>query len=327
MKRTLSIVLLFVLCLTVLVSCGSKEKAGEATLGLAISVAQSGTDAFGDTNGSAKADATVAAVLLDKNGKIVACAIDAFDAKISFTAAGAIANKSETVSTKNELGDSYSMPSGSWRAQAEAFAQYVIGKTADEVGAIALNEQGKPTDSALSSSCTIGVTGFVSVVKAACADASKADAVKCNIADKLGLAVSANYLSSSDADAFAEKNGKANFNIVLAAVAADKTGKVTAAIVDEGDLTREISTTGTLSDATEFKTKRALGDAYTMPSGTWAKQAAALAKHAVGKTADEIAAIALDTQGKPTDSALTSSCSISVSHLVALASRAAKNAD
>ena len=73
MKKLASLFLcaLLVISSFALVSCGG-NKAAELKLGLGVySVAEKATNADGDTNGQGQAVITVAAVLVDADGKIV----------------------------------------------------------------------------------------------------------------------------------------------------------------------------------------------------------------------------------------------------------------
>ena len=75
--------------------------------------------------------------------------------------------------TKRELGPDYGMVAygnaiAEWDAQAQAFANYTVGKTADEVKAIETkqNDHGYsvPADETLLASCTMQVTGMQAVL-------------------------------------------------------------------------------------------------------------------------------------------------------------------
>ena len=54
-----------------------------------------------------------------------------------------------------------------WNEQAAAFAEYVKGKTVSEVKGIAMNEEGAPSATELSSSVTIHVTDLITVIEKA----------------------------------------------------------------------------------------------------------------------------------------------------------------
>ena len=52
-----------------------------------------------------------------------------------------------------------------WNEQAAAFAEYVTGKTAEEVAGIALTETTAPAEADLASSVTISVGGFMALIE------------------------------------------------------------------------------------------------------------------------------------------------------------------
>ena len=125
--------------------------------GLGVYTVASATGAEGDKNGQGKATVTVAAVTLDENGKIVACALDTADNSVEFTSAGKAIAK-ESFATKYELGDNYNMKAygGSakeWYEQADAFETVVVGKTADEVKALVVADSKKGTDEVVNAGC------------------------------------------------------------------------------------------------------------------------------------------------------------------------------
>lgn len=131
-------------------------------------------------SGSASADAENAGlaqldadiVALTRNGDVItSCYIDSLQAKVNFDATGAITTDlSAPVQTKNELGENYGMVAwggaiAEWDAQAASFAQYVTGKTLEDVTGIAVTETTKPADgSDLASSVTIAIGGFQSLI-------------------------------------------------------------------------------------------------------------------------------------------------------------------
>ena len=58
-----------------------------------------------------------------------------------------------------------------WNEQAEAFASYCVGKTMDEIIAIAAGEDGKPADVDLAAGCTMHPGNFQWVMAAAIGNA------------------------------------------------------------------------------------------------------------------------------------------------------------
>ena len=155
--------LIMVLCLTVaaLAACGAKEVDYKLGIGAAV------------TGDGLKVTTTVASVVLDGEGKIVACRIDAVDVKPTADDAGALTVAAE-YATKAELGDNYNMVTyggaiAEWYKQAQHFETVVVGKTADEVATV------KTGDAELTAGCTIDVTDFVKAVVNACKSEKKVD--------------------------------------------------------------------------------------------------------------------------------------------------------
>ncbi len=128
--------------------------------------------ATADKAGTAQLDVTLS-VLTIADGVITSCAFDSVQAKVSFDAKGAVTSDLKApVNTKNELGSAYGMVAwggaiAEWDAQAASFAAYVTGKTPAEVAGIAVSETTVPTETDLSSSVTIAVGGFMSLIQKA----------------------------------------------------------------------------------------------------------------------------------------------------------------
>lgn len=152
---------------------GDKGTAQNVKLGVGMTARVADSKEAGEEDGVLQADVTVASVTVDENGKIVSCAIDEVSAKVNFDDDGHITTDiNGEISTKQELGESYGMKAASsiqkeWNEQADAFAQYCVGKTAEEVKNMSVTEDGKASDADLASSCTIYVANFIdTVVKA-----------------------------------------------------------------------------------------------------------------------------------------------------------------
>lgn len=151
----------------------SKNTAQNTKLGIGMTARVADSKEAGEEDGVLQADVTVASVTVDENGTIISCAIDEVSAKVNFDDDGHITTdlKGE-ISTKQEMGENYGMKAASsiqkeWNEQADAFAQYCVGKTAEEVKNMSVTEEGKPADADLASSCTIYVENFAdTVVKA-----------------------------------------------------------------------------------------------------------------------------------------------------------------
>ena len=148
------------------------------TLGVsAISNAAESVSAADSDDGNAmvKMYTEFGAAAVGSDGKILAALTDAIQPKITVSADGEILNKDFTA-TKRELGDDYNMVKygnaiAEWDAQAKAFADYTVGKTADEVMGLetATNAEGYQvsTDETLLASCTMAINGMQAAIATA----------------------------------------------------------------------------------------------------------------------------------------------------------------
>ena len=115
---------------------------GELKTGLAIVATASGENAA-----KVEYDVTVVAVLVDENGVIRDCIIDSVGAKVTFGEDGVITSDVQApIMTKNELGFDYGMSKksdvGEWFQQADALADYAVGKTVEQLRSGAVDETG-----------------------------------------------------------------------------------------------------------------------------------------------------------------------------------------
>lgn len=138
-------------------------------LRLAILAASSDSSADDGESASLQFDCDLAAVTL--RGEVISsCRIDSVQAAIPLDANGApTLALPASFPGKNQLGEEYGLKkyAGSryeWNEQADAFSRYVVGKTADEVMGIAVNERSAPTQSDLSASVTISIGGFQALI-------------------------------------------------------------------------------------------------------------------------------------------------------------------
>lgn len=297
----------------------NKASEGGYKTGLAVvsSMASSKEPADGK-DGNAQVDSVAAAVIVDADGKIVSCYIDTAQNKMGFTAEGKVVKKDE-FQTKKELGEKYGMKAASgigkeWDEQIQVLEEYVIGKTAEEVAGIAVDDATKPTDVDLVAGVTIKIGDYKKAIVEA---AQNAEALGTQEGDKLGLGIITNMNKSKDADG--DKEGQCQAYSTYVAVTTDGTGKITAAIIDSTQGTVKFDTAGKITSDLKsgVKTKRQLGDDYGMRSASgigkeWFEQAAGMEDYLVGKTAGEVTGIAVDGDGKPTDPDLLASVTISV---------------
>ena len=338
MKKILTIAIAAILAITGvigLVSCGEAEKSYNLGLGVVVSTASSKT-------GVAQVDATFAAVVLDKDGKIVDCKLDVAQNKCTVTD-GTLPAETLTFETKGEKKEKYGMKDNSsikkeWYEQAEAFAEFVIGMTSTEVAGITttVNDAGHKvaTNETLLAGCTIDISDFIKAVTKACEDAKNYTFKASEY--KLGIAANTT-LDSSSTSATEEADGSANMYTNFSATAVDKDGKVLVAIVDMIQPKIKFNTAGEItSDTTaEVLTKRERGDDYGMKDSSsikkeWYEQAAAFENYIKGKTATEVLSIVTTTNDAghkvPADETLAASCTISISEFQAVVAKAIGNA-
>ena len=334
MKKILafSLCILMVVC-AVLVGCSNNESAdNNAGAGSSAAVkfgagvyvsAPAATDATEDKNGSGKLDVTVAAVTVDENGKIVACALDTASNTVGFTFDGkAVAN--EEFKTKYEMGADYNMVAyggavQEWYAQADAFEALVAGKTLDEVKAL-VADANKGTEEVVNAGCTIMINEFVGAIEKAYNSASaevKADSV-------LKVKVATEQTCS---DANEEKDGSNKLAVNVFACAEDAEGKILAASSDcvEVTFTFDMNGASTLDTTKEVLSKKEQGDSYGMVAyggaqKEWYEQAAAFDSVCVGKTAADIASF-VGEDGRGVEEVQNAGCTIYVTGFVKAASK------
>ena len=305
--------------------------------------------AFGG-HSATESNATVATVVLDKDGKIVACRLDVAQNKYGFDE-----DEEDIVFTrlvsKMELGDAYGMAGKvdnngdgvmkEWYEQAKAFESYVVGKTVAEVEAMTtqvVNNHNISTDEALlNAGCTVDIVDFKAAVVKACKD-EQGMSFETDKTFKLGVAVNSANDSSSAED---EENYLVKMNVEFAAsVVID--GKVVATVndayqpnitVEDGEVV--LATVGTFAGQADknnvFNTKRELKETYGMDAAhvdkngddvslEWYLQSKAYSEHVVGKTAAEIAGLVAD------DALLGADCTIYIGGINAVVAESVTNA-
>lgn len=330
MKKFIILFLIVVLAFG-LVACNKKPAKVEGGVKTGFGVGFSNynsRDVDEDMNGKVDSQAYAAAVLVDKDGKVVKCTIDAMMSVFEFNKEEILTGPETVFKTKNELGDDYGMRKASpigkeWYEQAAAFADYCVGKTAEEIKNIAVSE-GKATDKALASSVTVPIGGFQGPVLQAIANAVDLGA---QASDKLGIGI----VGSGEQTVVKEDDGipatavAYNFYCVLT-LNAD--GKITSCYydasqgkfkVEDGKITTDLKA--------EIKTKNQLGDDYGMRKASpikkeWNEQADAFAKYVTGKTVSEVTGMSLK-QGAPDVADLASSCTMHVTGMITALEKAA----
>lgn len=339
MKKSFAIILVFALLVSVLAGCAgtpvvyytecscpenAHTAAPETNVPTAEGALKTGlaiVTNVGDSKDAeaAEYDVTLAAVLVDDSGVIQDCIIDSIGTTVNFDAAGTITSDlTAEILTKYELGDDYGMKAYGgatyeWYEQIDALADFAVGKTAEELQNGAVSESGSaPEGSDLASTATIYLGGYVKAVAAAVQNAQHLGA---QAGDELKLASLSSLGSSKNASA--EEEGVAQLDIDVTALTL-KDGVITSCVLDAVQAKVAFNNTGAIStDLTAaVQTKTQLGENYGMVAwggaiAEWDAQAASFAKYATGKTAEEVAGIAVE-EGKPTDADLSASVTIAI---------------
>ena len=252
---------------------------------------------------------TIVAVTVDETGVITDCVIDAVQAKANFDSQGQLlTDLTVPVPSKNELGADYGMGSISgigkeWNEQAQALADYVVGKTADEVLGIAVDEATKPAEADLASSVTISIGGFQNAIAEA---VDRAQPLGAQAGDELRL-VTSNSMAAGNAPEGAAGMVETNVNIAAVTMNGDA---ITSCVIDA--VQAQVSFDGQGQLLTDLSapvpSKNDRGADYGMGAVSsigkeWNEQAAAFAAYVTGKTLDEVAGIAVDEATKPAEAA------------------------
>jgi len=334
MKKTVTLILAacMILSLFTLCACGAKTQEYTLGMGVVINTGSSKTE-------QAQVDATFAAVVLDAEGKIVSCRLDAVQNKMPVV--GGAVDTAATFKTKMELGDDYNMVKYSdatieWYDQAKNFETYVTGKTAAEVEGIEtrVNEEGYnvAVDEALYAGCSISIQDFVAAVVKACSD-KWAVKFTSDGTFTLGVAAISDASESVAAAEDADANVKMYSEYAAAVIGAD--GKILACLNDATQPVVNVNLEGEITGSTVKGTKRELGDDYNMVKygnavAEWDAQSAAFSAYCVGKTAAEVAALetVVNEEGHQvtTDETLFASCTMSIGGMMAVIAQAANYA-
>ena len=214
-----------------------------------------------------------------------------------------------------------------WDKQVAAVAKYAEGKTVEQLknGDIDMTT-GKAKDGTdLKSSATIYLAGYVYAIEAAVNNAKHLGA---QAGDELVLATLNNTKSSTAATA--EKAGNAQLDADIT-VLTRKDGKITSCYIDSVQAKIGFDATGTITTdlSAGVKTKNELGEGYGMKAwggaiAEWNEQAASFAAYVTGKTAAEVAGIAITEATKPADADLSASVTIAIGGFQALIAKAMK---
>ena len=279
-------------------------------------------------------DATVATVVLDADGKIVACRLDCAQNKMDVE--DGEVNTEATFETKRELRERYNMVAFSdatheWFEQAEAFEAYVVGKTADEVENMETKEHNGhnvTVDDTLFASCSIDITAFKAAVVKACRD----EKGQTFTAGSFTLGLAAISDASESTSVTDDEDAVVKMYTEFGATVVGEDGKIIAAITDMIQPQIKMDEDGAVTEIIFKGTKRELGPDYGMVAygnaiAEWDAQAQAFANYTVGKTADEVKAIETKQNDHgysvPADETLLASCTMQVTGMQAVLAQAA----
>ena len=294
---------------------------------------------FGLSYGNYQLDLSTAFAAFDSKGKIVDARIDVVQVKVKANAENTgvelvSAQVDGSVRSKLELGKDYNMLSSSEigkevDAQIEAFADWTVGKTVEEVKSLIdpTKGHGVAHHADLEGICTITCTAFVEALEVAYANRS-AEAVSVSKTAKAGIAMVSGLAYNYGAP-------QTDISVDVAGVLVDG-GKVVAAEIDAVVYPLSISAEGVAADTTQkyfqngkLTSKNTLGDKYAMAERNngqdgctleWYEQAAVIEAAANGKTATEIATL------KKAEGELATATITLASYVTAL-SKAAKYAE
>lgn len=321
-----------------------KGEAGEIAkigLGQNISIAKS-KDATAEATAAAQADITIAAVGFDADGKVASITVDVAQTKVEFDKDMKVtSDKTSEVKSKKDKGAEYGMVKASsigkeWFEQMEAFENWMIGKTVDEIKSLKVkvrddSHKNVPDVPELTSSVTITVEGYIEAVEEAWNNAEDAAG-----AAKVGLGIQTSIAKSKDKAA--DVKPVAQVDTTMTAVAIDKDGKVVKSIVDVAQVKVNYDENGKVtSDKTVApQTKKEVKEGYGMVKAStigkeWFEQMDAFEDWMIGKTIDEITGLKVkerDASHKavPDVAELTSSVTITVDPYQAVIDEAFANA-
>ena len=264
-----------------------------------------------DDHRTGKINLVAAAVLLDGEGKIIDVTFDELESTISADGSGVLSMPTDT-RTKRQKGDDYPLAAASgikkgWTEQADAFADYLKGMTAEKVAKLETEEDGKPKDA----------------VAKACANAEALGAAK---GDRVSLGIEAAN-ASSDVTATDDKDVNAQVDVTIVALTTDSDGRVTSAIGDMAEPALTVMSDGNVMAPDAVKTKLEQGDSYGMRGASslgkeWYEHSEGFCSYLKGKTAAEIAKL----PAEDSDADLAALCTIDVTELQKAAAKALEEA-
>ena len=341
MKKFLMVIFCLTMALTLVACGGAKEKEYKFGMGVVTSLESSKT-------GTAQVDATVAAVVTDAEGKIVACRIDVAQNKTAI--AEGVATVNTEFKTKMEKGDAYGMAGKvdndgngvmkEWYDQVYAFEAFVIGKTGAEVAALETqfvnNHYIAVDQELLDAGCSMQITDFMEAVAKACADEQ---GFTFKTAKEFTVGVAADSYDNGSKNATAEADGAVQMYSDFAAAVISE-GKILVAINDAIQPQVAFNAAGEITAKTYKGTKRELKSGYGMEGKVdnngdgvmkeWFEQSKAFSEFVVGMTGAEVAALETELVNghyiSTNEDLLAAGCTIQITAIKTVVAEAAANA-
>ncbi len=256
---------------------------------------------------------TVAAVIVDTDGRIVKAKVDVMEINADLENNGGVV---ENPKTRMEQGAEYNYLGETalqspWCDQLAAVEEFAQGKTAKEFSDSFDYFSGITYDEELLTKCDIDVGCEVKAIAQAANDAR---ALGADDKNELKLAITAkNFEPEEEGDFLA-------YRMEYATVTMDKDGVITSCIVDESEAKCGIIDGEYAEFPGIYDTKRQMGTQYGMkdvsPIGAeWDEQAKALEYFAAGKTPDELLA-SVGSDNVTTDADLITTCTIEINEMV-----------
>ena len=328
----------FVLAAALLLAgCGradSGSTSGSSSTGSSASASQTAAWKTGlgvlteasDNARTGKITTVAAAVLLDGEGKLLDVTFDELEAALSADGSGVVSMPTD-LRTKRQKGADYPLAEVSslkkgWTEQADAFASYLKGMTAEQIAHLETDEAGKAKDADLLSHCTIAVEQYRRAVEKACTNADVLGAAK---GDRVGLGIEVKN-ASSDVTATDDKDVNAQLDVTIVALTADSDGRVTSAVGDMVEPALTVGSDGGVVAPDTIRSKLEQGDDYGMRGASslgkeWYEHSQGFCSYLKGKTAAQLAH--LPTDGSDAD--LAALCTIDVTDLEKAAEKALKH--
>ncbi len=297
----------------------------------------SATPAAGEVaakDGNYAVNTDIVTVVLDKDNKVVSATWDvAQSSKLVFDVTGVakVDFTKYSMKTKLQKGTEYGMKANcdaatqickEWNEQSVFFTDFIVGKTVDEVKAIAVVD-GYATDADILVGTTVHISSFFPAFEKAVANAVEAKKVA-----EFGVGINIVVTGTSATPAAGEvaaKDGNYAVNTDVVSVLLDKDGKVISSVWDVAQSSKLVfDVTGVAKvDFTKYsmKTKLQKGTEYGMKANCdaatqickeWNEQSKFFTDFIVGKTVAEVNAIAV-VDGYATDADILTGTTVHIS--------------